>query len=110
MTGDAGINLVALKAVLATGHVEWRKHALQRMAQRNIGRAAVLDVLQRADIIEEYSEGRPFPSALFLGFGGGRPLHVVAALDEMSSTVMIVTVYEPDSRYFADGFRTRKQP
>ncbi len=61
------------------------------------------------EIIEEYSEDSPYPSALFLGWVKSEPLHVVAALDAEDSYCFIITAYKPDLEHFEPDFRTRRK-
>jgi hypothetical protein len=65
--------------------------------------------LLTGEVIEDYPEDRPFPSALFLGFPGGDPLHVVAAFDEMENLVYIITAYIPSRESFLNDYRTRRK-
>jgi hypothetical protein len=51
----------------------------------------------------------PFPSGLFFGWHGAKPLHVVAALEETRPRVYIITAYEPDLEHFENDFRTRRK-
>ena len=60
--------------------------------------------------IEDYPEDVPYPSALFLGWVEGKPLHVVAALDAPAQWAYIITAYEPDLEHFESDYRTRKSP
>ena len=73
------MDLKKLRQALGEGRMEWRKHVLQKLAERGVAQSAVLEVLTSGERIRDYAEDRPFPSALFLGYVGGRPLHVVAA-------------------------------
>ena len=57
----------------------------------------LLEVLLTGERIRDYTEDRPFPSALFLGYVSGKPLHAVPACDEAGSRVFIITAYEPSS-------------
>jgi hypothetical protein len=57
-------------------------------------------VLLTEEVIEEYSEDKPFPSRLILGFVGQKPLHVVAGFDEVNRTVYVITAYKPDKSKF----------
>jgi|SRR5581483_11063428 len=59
--------------------------------------------------IRDYSEDRPLPSALFLGYIDGKPLHVVAALDEKNKEVFVITAYEPSLDVFESDYRTRRK-
>ena len=60
------------------------------------------------EIIEVYSDDKPFESALFL-YVKTKPLHVVASLDEDKGLVYIITAYRPDNKNFESDFRTRKE-
>jgi len=69
----------------------------------------VKDTLLDGDVIEDYPEDEPLPSALFLGWHVSLPLHVVAAFDSNEGTVYIITAYQPDSEHFMDNFRARRK-
>ncbi|MGH7369951.1 MAG: DUF4258 domain-containing protein [Candidatus Methylomirabilaceae bacterium] len=71
-----------LRAILAAGRFEWRKHVLQRLAERGIRQGSVVEVLSEGERIEDYPDDTPYPSALFFGWAEDKPLHAVAALDE----------------------------
>jgi hypothetical protein len=103
-----GLDLAAFHQAIKDGRVEWRLHVLQRMAERGIAQADVLNVLLSGDRIENYPAAKPFSKALFLGFVGKNPLHVVAAFDKTHSRAYIVTAYEPSPDVFEADFRTRK--
>jgi hypothetical protein len=98
-----------LKAALAADRFEWRKHALQRLAERGIAQAAVLEVLSSGERIEDYPDDAPYPSALFLGWIEGKPLHSVAALDTDNNWAYIITAYEPDLDHFESDYKTRRE-
>ena len=61
------------------GHVQWQQHALERILQRGIKREDVFKVLRKGEIIEEYIDDKPWPSALFLGWIDSQPLQVEVA-------------------------------
>jgi hypothetical protein len=103
------VNIVRLNSALNDGNIEWEIHVLERMVVRNIARDAVIGVLKSGDCIEDYPDDFPFPSALFFGWNGARPLHVVAALNEAVPKVFVVTTYEPDLDHFEPDFRTRRK-
>jgi hypothetical protein len=102
------MNRVALKNAVAAGMIEWQRHSLERMMERRISRESVKQVLLNGEIVEDYADDDPFPSALFLGWTDGKPLHVVAAFDERSGTCFIITAYHPDENHFGPDFRTRR--
>ena len=99
-----------LVTAMHAGRFEWRKHVLHRLAQRGIPQDAVCGVLCSGERIEDYPKDVPYPSALFLGWVEGKPLHVVAALDEQHDWAYIITAYEPDLEHFEPDFRTRRSP
>jgi hypothetical protein len=65
--------------------------------------------VESAELLEEYPDDRPHPSCLLFGFTrSGRPLHLVAAYDEMEQQAIMVTVYQPDPAKWEE-YRRRKQ-
>lgn len=71
--------------------------------------AEVKDILRLGELIEQYEDDYPFPSAL-LCKAGALPLHVVVALDKAAQEMHIVTAYRPDLAHFATDFKTRIKP
>ncbi len=62
-----------------------------------------------AELLEEYPDDRPYPSCLLFGFARSRrPLHLVAAYDEIERQAIVITVYQPDPGKW-EGYRRRKQ-
>lgn len=98
-----------LRRALTADRFEWRKHVLQRLAERGISQSTVLEILSSGECIEEYPDDKPYPSALFLGWVGDRPLHAVAALDTKNNWAYIITVYEPDLEHFEPDYKTRRK-
>lgn len=103
------MNLPRLRAALKYGNVGWERHVLERLVSRDISRSTVLNILRSGECIEDYPDDYPFPSGLFFGWHGAKPLHVVAALEETSPRVYIITAYEPDLEHFENDFRTRRK-
>jgi hypothetical protein len=99
-----------LRRAISAGRIEWRKHVLQRMAERGISQQALLDVLLRGERIRDYPDDQPFASALFLGYTAGWPLHVVAACDEANCRAYIITAYRPSLELFEPDLKTRRKP
>ncbi|MEO8341274.1 MAG: DUF4258 domain-containing protein [Nitrospirota bacterium] len=75
----------------------FRVHAIQRMFQQKISEEEVKQVVATGETIETYPTDKPFPSHLFLGWIGSRPIHVVVADDAPLQETIIVTVYQPDT-------------
>jgi len=102
------LNVSRLRSAIVAGRYEWRKHALERLAERGISQEWVLEVLDTGELIEDYPEDTPHPGALFLGWVQGRPLHVVAAMDDENDWAYIITTYKPDDEHFEPDSRTRR--
>lgn len=103
------LDLTALRSAVRAGRYEWRKHALVRLAERNIRQPDILEVLDCGEQIEEYPDDRPFPSVLLFHAIRGRPLHVVAAYDPEGNWAYLITAYEPSLDEFEADFRTRRR-
>lgn len=82
-------------------------HARSRMFQRNISTESIKEVILQGQIIEEYPEDEPCPSALFFAYSEGRPCHVVVA--ECEDHMRIITVYIPENNKWIDHILRRDQ-
>jgi hypothetical protein len=103
------VRIEILREAVAEGRIQWRKHVLQKLAERGIQQQAVREVLLSGERVRDYTEDRPFPSALFLGYTGGKPLHVVAACDEINRQAFVITAYQPSKDVFESDYRTKKK-
>lgn len=102
------MDIEKFRKAIEEGRIEWRKHVLQRLAERTILQHDLIKVLLSGKVIEDYPENKPYPSSLFLGFSKGEPLHVVASFDKDNRLAYIITVYRPSDQSFESDFRTRK--
>ena len=84
----------------------FRVHAIQRMAPRAISTGDVRHVLDTGEVIGDYPGDHPYPSALVLGWVGGRAIHVVAATSPLGR--IVITVYQPDPARWEPDFKRRK--
>lgn len=100
-------DLNKLRALTSQKKIIWKRHALERMLERGLSRAVVFQVIANGELIEDYSEDRPFPTGLLFGWDGKRPVHVVVAIEE--DVAGIITVYEPTTEHFEPDFRTRRK-
>ena len=66
-------------------------------------------MLNDGELVWEYADDNPCPSALFLSYVNGRPIHVVAAYNETSNVTHIITAYQPSLEFFMDDFKTKKK-
>jgi len=91
------------------GHINYKKHAFTRMVERKIKVSEVEEALQHSEIIKHYPDDKPLDSLLLLGYTSNkRPLHIVAAPDERSNYIWVITVYEPDDDKWDNKFTKRK--
>lgn len=89
--------------------IVYRLHATQRMFERRVSVAAVRQVLQSGEMIEDYSDEMPTPGGLISAKNGQRPLHVVMAENIEEDELVVITVYKPDPGQWKPGFRNRKE-
>ncbi|MCK4244580.1 MAG: DUF4258 domain-containing protein [Candidatus Omnitrophica bacterium] len=82
-------------------------HSEKRMDKRKIPFSEVKHVISTGKIIESYTNDKPFPSYLILGYTHQRkPLYVLCALGE--DTVHIITVHWMDPKKWLDP-ETRRE-
>ena len=103
------MNLEKLKSSIENDSIEWVKHVLQRMLTRGVSRSDVKYAILKGELIEDYPDDKPFPSALFFCIINNRPIHAVAALNEENMKTYIITVYEPSLDVFERGYKTRRK-
>ena len=103
------MNMEKLRTAIEKNNIEWRKHVLQRMLERNIDRTDVKNVVMKGEMIENYEDDKPFPSALFFNFINNRPLHTIVSFDERQNKAYIITAYEPNLEMFENDYKTRKK-
>jgi hypothetical protein len=102
-------DLAVFREAIAAGRIEWRRHVLQKLAERGIPQQAVREVLLKGERIREYTDDKPFPSTLFLGYVSAKPLHVVAACDENNRQAFVITAYEPSLDIFEADYRRKRK-
>lgn len=104
------LNIEQVRDLIRQRRIFWKRHALERMLERGLTRSIALDVLLHGELIEDYTEDRPFPGGLFLGWHGSQPLHVVVAMDTDEKLLAVITAYQPTVENFEPDFRTRRKP
>jgi hypothetical protein len=103
------LDLAVLREAVAEERIQWRRHVLEKLAERGIQQQAVREVLLKARRFGITRKIAPFRARVFLGYIGGKPLHVVAACDEISRQAFVITAYEPSLDVFESDYRTRKK-
>lgn len=75
------------------------RHAKNEMSLKedNISEKELIEAMLCGEIIENYTDDKPFPSCLVFGrTGEDRPIHVVCAYLKDDDAAIIITTYEPD--------------
>lgn len=103
------MNKSVISKAIESGNIVWRKHALERMLERDIARDEVIETILNGIDIENYPNDKPYASALYFKIVNGRPLHTVISLDEINEVCYIVTAYIPSEDVFEKDFTTRKK-
>jgi hypothetical protein len=91
------------------GGVQFSGHAVRKMFERRLSRDTVLTVIATGEIVIDYPNDRPYPSALVPGFPDGQAVHAVVARNPTSRQCTVVTAYRPDPTLWEDNFRTRRR-
>jgi len=97
-----------IRRCVRQGKIFWTYHVNMRLKARFISRQAILQSIERYEIIEEYPKDKYFPSYLVYSEYQGDIFHILFALDLEEQNVRIVTAYRPNPEEWAEGFRTRR--
>ena len=86
----------------------FKNHAVLRMLERGISKEQIFKTLASGIEIENYPTDFPYRSKLIYNNDIENPLHIVLALNENESQLIIVTLYIPDEQHFEKDWITRK--
>ena len=90
------------------GKIFWSKHALERLQERDITVDDVKNCIMNGEIIEEYPNDFPHPSALIFGHDlNEKIIHAVCGIDE--NFLYLITAYLPTTEKFFDDLKTRRK-
>ena len=102
------LNVEIIKEYIAKRKVDWTKHCLNRLNQRDILISDVKTAVNNGEIIEYYYDDYPYPSCLVYGMNlKNEALHVICGLNEIE--LWIITAYYPDNIKWEDDLKTRKE-
>ena len=94
---------------MTKGSINFRIHAIQRMFERCFSEEDIRHILDTGETIENYPDDIPYPSRLILGRRGLRPVHIVVVDNNEDNEIILITIYEPDSRQWEVDFRRRRK-
>lgn len=86
----------------------FKNHAVLRMLERGISKVQIIDTIEQGIEIEDYPTDFPYPSKLIYNNVLEAPLHIVLALNQSESQIIIVTLYIPNEQHFEKDWTTRK--
>ena len=95
--------------IIRQGRIEWSAHALKRMLEKGISRASIKHIVCTGEMIENYSDDKPFPSGLFYSIWQNQPLHAVITYDLTNQKMFLITAYCPNEEHFETTLKTRKR-
>lgn len=97
-----------IRGYLETRKVDWTKHCLNRLNQRNILISDVKEAIKNGKIIERYFDDYPYPSCLILGYNlDNKIIHIVCGISD--DLIHIITAYYPDSDKWEEDMKTRRK-
>ena len=101
------LNIEIIREYILKRKVDWTKHCLNRLSQRDILISDVKEAINNGKIIEYYYEDYPYPSCLVLGYNiNHRILHIVCGISE--DMVHMITAYYPDNQKWERGMSVRR--
>ncbi len=101
------LNIETIREYISKRKVDWTKHCLNRLNQRNIQIIDVKTAITTGKIIEYYYDDYPYPSCLILGYDqNNKVIHVVCGMSE--NIVHMVTAYYPNTSKWESDMKTRR--
>jgi hypothetical protein len=86
---------------------EFSEHAVYQSITRNISVQEVQEVIQTAELLEDYPDDKYGPSLLLLGFTHAqRPIHIQCSYPSRPR-IKIITLYQPDPKKWLN-YRIRR--
>ena len=101
------LDIDIIKEKLKNRKVDWTKHCLNRIQQREISMSDVKKAVNNGQIIEYYHDDAPYPSCLVCGDADNNTtLHIVCGVSHES--IHMITAYYPDDEQWEDNVKRRK--
>ena len=96
------MSIFDLRRLCQSGAFVVSHHCQKRIIERGIALDEVKRAIMEGEIIEDYPDDYPYPSALVLGNG----LHVVAGIGD--GRLWLITAYRPDPEQWENDLRARR--
>ena len=102
------LNIEIIREYIVKRKIDWTKHCLNRLHQRNILISDVKTAINNGKIIEYYYDDYPYPSCLILGYNtNNKTIHIVCGVSE--DTVHMITAYYPNTDKWEENMKTRRK-
>lgn len=102
------LNIETIREHITKRKIDWTKHCLNRLNQRDILISNVKNAINNGKIIEYYYDDYPYPSCLILGYDTNKEvLHIVCGISK--DIVHIITAYYPDTKKWEEDMKTRRK-
>ena len=102
------LNIQKIKMCILSKKIDWTKHCLNRLNQRDIMIRDVKEAIKNGKIIEYYYEDYPYPSCLIFGKDKNkRTLHIVCGVSD--DIVHMITAYYPNDNKWEEDMKTRRE-
>ncbi|OQX22550.1 MAG: hypothetical protein BWK75_00440 [Candidatus Altiarchaeales archaeon A3] len=96
-----------IKSAIIKGNINITDHADTRIVEWDISDDELYDSVLNGQVIEEYTDDKPFPSCLIYGMSNNKYIHSVWAYSEEQDIAVVITVYIPDKNKWID-YKIRK--
>lgn len=104
------IRIEAIKESIRSDKIRITDHADEEAYNDRLPFNEILSSISAGEIIEQYPEGKPYPSCLILSKDAkDEPIHTVWAYNSETRSSVLITVYRPDPRLWIDG-KVRRRP
>lgn len=108
MNNNCELSIEILRMLCTENKIKWSKHALKRLRERHISIANFKQCIMCGEIIKQYPNDRPTPSALLLGWITKEiALHIVVGCD--NAAIYAITAYYPTPDEWKPDMKTRKE-
>ena len=100
------LDIKDIQTLYGNNEVVLTQHFLDRIEKRGIELSQIKVAIGCGEIIEQYPDDFPHPSALILGYSNDIPLHIVVGVG--GGFVWLITAYHPDCCKWETNYKTRK--
>lgn len=103
--------LESIRELVASGTLRISEHGYDQLSDDRIWVQDVVQGIQEAVLVEEYSASGRGPAVLVLQYDrDGQPMHVVWGIPKgYESPAVLVTAYRPDPQRWDDSFTKRQK-